>query len=286
MRLYGLLALTSLASALGCQSLASPSIEYVDCLPNRDGVYEETFDRGEDPVGADRCWKTDGVMGGYITEKDEDLIIHPDGEVGASWSENEQAPFFFRSVAGDFFAITKAEATSASPGWDHCLDTSEAAGLVVRRPEPLAWVQLLVRPDLAEDELQDQTKCGDERPAPPFARVSLESHGFDSQRSDSVGGKGEDAEAYIALCRVDDQLFFFYQARVEIQDNGEDLQRGFEALRIGKGPVDVGLTATAAPGKGTLPEGHFNWLVLQDSSEDSGDICTLALETFKRPKPE
>lgn len=289
MQLRDVLIRAMLASALGCQALAEPDVDYVDCVARADGRYVERFEASDRHTPWEHCWETDNVPGrSGIQTSDGDLIIDPDESLGARWSETEQAPFFSRPLAGDFFAITRAEAASGQPTRDHCLEPDEAAGFAVRRREPFAWATLFVQPDLTADELNDSELCGDEPMNPPPARVVAQSHGFAQNVSSAVGEKGEDAEAYIALCRVDNRLFFFYQARVPTQDYlFDDLDdEGIDSIDVGHGPLDVGLTATADPHTDTLPEGHFPWLVLEDYSVvPADDGCNSVLESFEQPEP-
>jgi len=277
------LALASSMVALGCQAIADPDVEYVDCFPNPNRTYEETFHSGEEPPGAERCWRMENLAApGYYREDEEDLIIHPPGGPGARWLETEQAPFFFQRVTGDFLAVTRAETVSGVTAGDHCLNPNEASGLAVRRRAPLAWTTLLVRPELNDEELMDPQFCGDEPLEPPPAQVEAKSYGFGKDGPDYVSGVGFDAEADIALCRKDHLLFYFIQDATMREPTRllANLKEGFAQLDVGFGPLDVGLTATAAAGRDTLPEGHFPWLYFKDYSNDPKESCLVALEEF------
>jgi hypothetical protein len=287
MRGWQLLTASLLASTLGCQGLVDTDVAYVDCFRSPDGDDVETFETDEEPLGAARCWHIDNTQKpAYVRAADHDLVIHPYAEVGAHWTDEAQAPFFFRTLSGDFLAIARAEAVSTTPGTDHCLGETEAAGLVLRRRQPLAWTTLLVRPEL--EPMAPLELCGDEPASPPAARVLADSFGFDSHVEGVVNGVGDDGETYVALCRHDNELFYFYRdisARREAP--ALDFKPGFTALDVGLGPVDVGLTATAEQGAGTLPEGHFNWLVLQDYADaPPPDGCNGAFERFAYPEEE
>ncbi|HKY36279.1 MAG TPA: hypothetical protein VJN18_10095 [Polyangiaceae bacterium] len=276
-----------LLASLGCQAFTDPGIEYVDCFPRGDRTYIEKFDLGEDPPGADRCWRMENLVApGYYKEdpkkEPEDLVIHPPGGLGARWTETEQAPFFFQRVTGDFLAVTRAETVSGRLEGDHCLNSNEASGMAVRRRAPLAWTTLLVRPALSEAQLMDPDFCADEPMDPPTAQVVAQSHGFGSDEFHAVSGVGSDAEADIALCRKEHLLFYFIQD-ASVRDPGSavaNVKEGFDPLDVGTGPLDVGLTATAAAGRDTLPEGHFPWLYLKDHSDDPQESCLVMLEEF------
>ncbi len=282
--------LPAVLAAFGCQAVADPGVEYVDCLPDPSGHYVETFDQPR-PSSA-RCWRTEHLGSpGYLQESDGDLIIHPSGDAGSQWLGREQGSLFFHEITGDFLAVARAEVVAGLPIGDHCLNSNEAAGLVVRRREPLAWTLLLVRPDLSEDGLMDPALCGDDPTTPPAAQVTRSSYGFDSDTTDIISGVGSDAEADIALCRKDTTLFYFVQdaaTRVAAAQAGKltNLKEGFHSVDVGYGPLDVGLTATAAAVGGTLPEGHFNWLFLQDYVAKHPESCPSALENFEYPEDE
>jgi hypothetical protein len=278
-------------ATLGCQAVADPGVEYVDCLSEPSGRYVETFDRPL-PSSA-RCWRTEHLESpGYLQESDDgDLFIHPSGDAGSQWLGQEQGSLFFHEVTGDFLAVARAEAVAGLPIGDHCLNSNEAAGLAVRRREPLAWSLLLVRPDLDEDGLMDPALCGDDPATPPAAQVTKSSYGFAVDATDIISGVGSDAEADIALCRKDATLFYFVQdaatrAAAEAAGRRPNLKEGFHSIEVGYGPLDVGLTATAAAVGGTLPEGHFNWLFLQDYLAKHPESCASALENFAYPEDE
>jgi hypothetical protein len=275
--------------SLGCQALAEPPIlDYVDCIPSADGSYVETFDRAL-PI-ATRCWQTENVEApGYVDEYNGDLIIHPSSDIDSQWAEGEQAAFVFHEVAGDFLAVARVEAVSGSAYGDHCLNEGEAAGLVVRRREPLAWTNLLVRPDLAGEMLTDPEFCGDSPNNEPLAQITTASFGFQALEMTAIAGRGADAEADIAVCRKDAQLYYFVQKYAARADASipPNLEAAFGQLEIGVGPVDVGLTATASSLKDTQREGQFNWLFLRDYGEiRMPEGCRHVLEEFEYPEEE
>jgi hypothetical protein len=283
------LALASSVLSLGCQAFAEPPrFHYVDCIPSADGNYVETFDRAL-PI-ATRCWQTENVEApGYVHENDGDLIIHPSSDLDSQWIASEQAAFVFHEVAGDFLAVARVEAVSGSAYGDHCLNEGEAAGLVVRRREPLAWTNLLVRPDLTGEMLIDPDFCGDSPDGGPLAQITTASFGFDAVETTPIAGRGADAEADIAVCRKDDQLYYFVQKYAARADATlpPNLEAAFAQLEIGFGRVDVGLTATAMSLKDTQREGHFNWLVLRDYGETRmPEGCRHVLEAFDYPEEE
>jgi hypothetical protein len=275
--------------SLGCQTLAEPpQFNYVDCLPNRDGKYLERFD-GALPL-ATRCWRTENVEEpGYVHENDGDLIIHPSGKTDSQWFEMEQAGFVFHEVTGDFLAVARVETVSGTGMGDHCLNESEAAGLVVRRRDPLAWTNLLVLPDLTPEMLPDRAWCGDDPMKEPLARITTDSFGLGASAPNPIGGRGSDAEADIAVCRHDDRLSYFVQRYATREEAGTlpNIEPAFMELVIGLGPVDVGLTATAASEIDTQREGHFNWLFLHDYGEERlPEGCPHVLEGFLYPEEE
>lgn len=285
MRRWPLAMLTLPGPLCGCQTLVDPSVAYVDCFRSADDV--ETFETNDDAPGADHCWQIDNARPpASIRAADGDLVIHPYAEVGAAWTAESQAPLFYRTLSGDFLLVARVEAVSTSFGRDHCLAEGEAAGLVLRRQEPSAWATLLVHPDLLPDAPIEL--CGDEPAMPPAAVVSVASSGFSVQASGSVSGVGADGETYVALCRHDDELFFLYRDSVERRASPvQDFQESFGPLQVGLGAVDVGLTATAKQGAKSLPEGHFNWLMLRDfEGEPPVDGCNGAFEDFVYPELE
>jgi hypothetical protein len=267
--------------------VVDPGIIYVDCFRSADDKDAETFDSDQELPGAQHCWRIDNTRKpASIRAADGDLVVHPYSEVGAAWGEDSQAPFFYRSVSGDFLLVTRAEAVSTVPGTEHCLADGEAAGLALRRQVPFAWATLLVRPDLPPDA--PPSLCGDEPAEPPPAAVDAVSFGFAASASGTVAGVGTDAEAYVALCRHDDQLYFLYRDSSEGRASPAlDFHESFGALDVGLGPLDVGVTATARQGAKTLPEGHFNWLTLADFADRAPiDGCNGALEDFSYPEQE
>lgn len=281
------LALCLLSS--GCQALAeAPRFSYVDCIPSADGNYVETFDRAL-PI-ASRCWQIENVEApGYVHENDGDLIIHPSGDLDSQWIATEQAAFVFHEVARDFLAVARVEVVSGSAYGDHCLNEGEAAGFVVRRRDPWAWTSLLVRPDLTGEMLTDPDFCGDSPNGEPLAQITRASFGFEAVETTAITGRGADAEADIAVCRKDDQLYYFVQKHAARGDASvpPNLEAAFEQLEIGFGPVDVGLTATASTAKDTQREGHFNWLFLRDYGETRmPEGCRHVLEEFEYPEEE
>jgi hypothetical protein len=290
MRVGKVLALALLALTLGCQALADPGIEYLSCLPERDGKYQETFEPMEPRTAVDHCWKTDNVRArGFIhTDDSGDLIIHPPAGMGGLWLETEQAPFFFQTVTGNFLAVTRAEAVSGSNAGDHCGEPNFAAGLAVRKPDGSAWSTLLVQPNFDKTPAPDE--CGDDVDPPPAARVSNSSFGFGAADAGPEFPVGADGEAYIAVCRAENQLSFYRQAKPQrIADSTTaNFLPVFPSFEVDYGPLDVGVTATSSANATNLAEGHFSWLTLADYPDPRivGDGCNGMLENFEFPEDD
>lgn len=287
MRARDVLTLVAFVSLLGCQAIVDPGINYVPCVAPPGGQFVETFDVDEVHAGADRCWQTDHVAPpGYVeSDKFGDLIIHPASGEGAQWTATEQAPFFFRTVTGNFLAVARAEAVSAITQGDHCGTSGERAGLAIRRREPLAWATWLVKANLPDHPTDSE--CADDLNPPPRARVKGEAYGFGSAPQDEMPEAGSDGEAYIALCRFEGELSYFYQAaEAPSAMPPSDFKPAFisQRLQVGRGPLDVGVTATADRGSGTQAEGHFDSLIVTEYVGTTlGDGCPKALEQFAYP---
>lgn len=290
MRVWKMLAVALLAPSLGCQALADPGIDYVDCFPVPNGKYEETFATIDLRNARDHCWKTDNLSdGGFIkTDGSGDLIVQPANDVGGRWSETEQAPFFFQAVTGNFLAVTRAEAVSGSTEGDHCGAPNFKAGLAVRTRDGSAWSTLLVQPNFDKEPTREQ--CRDDADPLPAARVTTSSFGFDAAETPPDFPVGNDGEAYIAVCRAGNQLSFFRQAQATriSEPVADNFVVVFPALTVGSGSLDVGVTATSDAAATNLAEGHFPWLTLSDYSGNRtvGDGCPGMLEKFEFPEDD
>jgi hypothetical protein len=295
-RLFSLLVAST---SVGCQALADPQIEYVECFPNAGDYDVETFDP---PPGAGSCWKAEHMRrptDNLATAGD--LVVQPPTTTGAAWGMEQPVPFFFKTVSGDFLLVTRAEMTSGIFKGDHCLHEGEAAGIALRRREPPAWTTLLVLPHLVDAaglpvDPMDPKYCADDPELVPAAATRIDGRGFDGLPSvpERSAPHGADGEAIIALCRQNGRLYYLMQKVIEgeppTHDLGDpitDLEVSGLELDVGSGPVDVGVTVTAAPGTTTQPEGHFNWLLLGDYPHGlPTDGCPGTLESFSYPEDD
>lgn len=276
------------AATAGCTSLADVGVTYEECVPVKGARYADEF-TGTYQDLLDRCWRSDPApeKGTAAFTADGDLVIRP--VLGARWSPTTQAPILYRRMGGDFLVATRIEPVATLKG-HHCLTHDEGAGLVVRRPEPqpFAWTTLLVAPYFAGVTKFDEA-CKDEKTHPPSARVQTNSFGLDEPMPKSKDNVGTDGEAYVAMCRQGSQLAYYYKLAEPPPPNQP---AWIQILRekIGDGPLDVGLTVTAAPPR-TLAsddsgiEGHFAWAVFVDySSVPAVDGCEGAFSELVTPE--
>lgn len=281
-------AVVFLLATASCTSLASVDVTYRQCVPVDGITYTERFN-GTLQELVDCDWKTDQAPDGTKIFLDSgDLVLRPPR--GLRWSETTQGPMFFRQMRGDFLVVTRAEATSTIKG-DHCLlNHDEGAGLVVRGAQPQlpAWATLLVRPYF-DPAIPLEVACKDETIHPPKARAQARTFGFAERKVNEkeVVDVGKDAEAYVALCRQNDMLAYYYGA--EGPDPKTPVWEPIYEHAITREPVDVGVTTFGAPfgGDGAGLEGHFTWVVYRDYSDKSvGDGCEGALRTLALPEQE
>ena len=273
-----------LASSTACQSFFDVDVEYEPCVQPQI-PYEEEFRDGRQGL-SDRCWEFDNESANEVFVDDGDLVIRL--KDSGMWTPTEQAPMAYRRLEGNFIVAARVEALGKTNA-DHCLPESNLAGIVVRRAEPtLEWASLMLGPDLEEMGVQ----CEDESDNPPRARVRVHSPTWGPAMPDfpdpdfTQTGIGDDGEADIAVCRLDNELLYFYR-----DINETDPLRAWKSVDgpaehdVGDGPLDVGLTAAVLddPAQATFDvEGHFNWIVLDDDL--GADGCGGVLDTLKLPK--
>ena len=269
------------AATAGCTSLADVRVTYEECVPVKGALYVEEFNGTYQDL-LDRCWRSDPAPAGTRTfTADGDLVVRP--VRGARWTAASQAPIVYRSMPGDFLVATRVEAASTFQS-DHCLNHDEAAGLVVRRPKPFAWATMLVRPYF-DASIPFEEACKDETAHPPSARVQTDSAGLAELKTKSVDKVGADGEAYVAICRQGDQLAYYYKLAAPLPN--EPAWIAIARQQIGLGPLDVGLTVSAAPlgNEDSGMEGHFAWAVIVDhSSAPAVDGCQGALSALVTPE--
>jgi hypothetical protein len=261
----------------GCRGVIDAEVTYRDCPEEDADVFPEdaTLERLEE-----RCWRVANAENdpSDVFVFDGDLIIRvnePRAGIHEQWSGDDEAPMVFQAVDDDFLLVTRVEAVHKITG-DHCLAEGNMAGLVARRG-PGSWTTFLLGPfDLEEFD------CADESEAPPPTMAAIRSAG-DGWGPDSVArgpedlGIGEDGEADLAICRVDDVLTYFYRdpvadppAWISVADH-----------RAGDDPLDIGMTAAGAdPNYGV--EGHFDWVVFR--RHILGDGCAGALAGLTLPE--
>jgi hypothetical protein len=275
---------------LGCTSLASVDVTYRQCVPIDGIAYSERFD-GTLQELADCDWKMDtSAEGSKLFLDNGDLVVRPARGLqwfaSASAAQTTRGPLFFRQMPGDFLVITRAEATSTIKG-DHCqLNHEEAAGLAVRRAQPFGWSTLLVRPYF-DPSNPKEIACTDGTSQPPTARAQARAYGFGPMNDKEVTNIGKDGEAYIAVCRQNDELAYYYG--IQGPDPNAPVWKSFAQQVITREPVDVGLTTSGAPfeGEGAEMEGHFTWAVFRDySKQPVADGCEGALAAFRLPEEE
>jgi hypothetical protein len=272
----------SLLVAAGCTALADVDVTYEACVPVHERRYSEDFDGTYQDV-LDRCWKSDDEAHAATIFTDEgDLVIRP--VRGQRWQERERGPTLTRPLKGDFLVVTRAEPASTFQA-DHCLSHDEAAGLVVMGEGMAAWATLLVRPYF-EAGVPVEEACKDESSLPPKARVQAKIVGFTHDAEREVADVGEDAEAFIAICRQGDQLAYYTR-----RDASPEPTARAEWILVfrhdaGREPLHVGLTVSGAPEGAIDPgmEGHFTWALFDDyAGSPVGDGCEGALESIAFP---
>jgi hypothetical protein len=263
----------------GCTALADVKVTYRECVGMKGNTYVEKFN-GTSQELADCGWKADPAPEGTrIFPGEGDLVVQASS--GRHWSDRGQAALFFRQMRGDFLVITRAEAVSTS-NLDHCFAHEEAAGLVVRRAD--AWATMLVRPYF-DPRLDSAVACKDEATNPPTAEVQTRSQGFGSVEGKEKGGIGADGEAYIALCRRDDQLSYYFREQHPTVKEQAWVHLHTHPINT-REPLDVGLT-TSTDGRDPGMEGHFTWAAFYDySTTPVADGCAGTLSNFELPEPE
>ena len=281
------------APLLGCNSVLGLDITYRECVEPEGKRYVESFEGEGLQSLRDRCWRVanpgpdPAAIEKKIFVEDGDLVMRvfdsADPKDLDQWSTDDQAPFLHRSVESDFLIVARAEASTKSNG-DHCLPAGNAAGLAVRRPDaPGEWATWTVEPHLWVNGTK-QAVCIDDTDDTnnPTATARLRSFNPTWAQAD-FENIGVDGEVDIAICRVDDQVYYYYGQRTA--DPGKNLwfpqTSASVAHALGAGPIEIGLTAT-----GQAPEfkvaGHFNWVVIETGAY--GDGCGGALERFSLPE--
>lgn len=269
-----------------CRAWVDADVTYHECdLTN----YADEF-----PIGTtmemllERCWQLDNVQNdpSDVFPDDGDLVMRaspPTNGRFEQWFGPDQAPIFYQHIGGDFLVMTRVEAIDQVSG-DHCLEAEgeqdNMAGLVLRREgTAVEWATFLVGPFFPMMGID----CGDMSMAPPPTRAVVAS------RDDAWGapfveegpmrmGIGEDGEADLAICRVNDSVTYYFR-----DPNSSPMMPmwsdAIAAHRVPAGPLDVGLTA---PGRDPVyvTEGHFNWVVFTSIGADG---CGGALEKVVLP---
>jgi hypothetical protein len=255
-----------------CRSLVEADIEYVPCFGVDGDPYLEEFEGDDFQIIAERCWKADRLLNDTLVDLDDhDLVIRPNGH--AAWTATEAAPFVSLRFDGDFALLTRAELATGLVS-DHCANPGDAAGIALRGVTDAgvadgSWATFLVRPQLEEGATAEDCQDGVVLPA----IIEAKSHGLVSpDASEMDDNKGEDAEVDIGLCRVADQLGYYYRD-LNLDPMRENPWVLFYQQAIGPGPVDVGLTTTAEDTT-TAPEGHFVWAAYY--RELRADGCNFA----------
>jgi hypothetical protein len=267
------LALTS------CSVIVDPGITYREC--DRDGYVEEFEDGTEMKQLYERCWELDNAENdpADVKVEDGDLIVRlnapSNGGPREQWQDGDQAPMVFQRFDGDFVLAARVEALHKRTG-DHCLiDTGNMAGLVVRESEVAepTWATLFIGPfqPAGEPEVvcEDVDVMAPDVAAPTQGRFRSRDGRWGDEVTvlgpDDKLGIGEDGEADIAVCRVDDQIEFHYRDR-----SAPASAPTWELIYSGTATaaaLDVGLTATGLdPVYDT--EAHFDLTVLQDDLFD------------------
>ena len=265
----------------GCTVLTAVDVDYPSCVAAPDGQSSETFTGGLQ-AATDRCWRIGSTPEGTkVFTADGDLVVRP--LPSAVWSDRAEGPSLFQPMTADFLLVARAEAVSTESNL--CLSGKRAAGLFLRRAEPLGWTTLLVSPDLAG---VDAARCAAED-VEVEARVSVASHGFEVALATATDDVGRDAEAIVAICRLGSRVSFYYFT-APLTASG--LPRWVELANhaVDAGPLDVGLTAigdNGDPSRAANSEGHFPWAVLIDFSGSAvPDGCQGALAEFLPPETE
>jgi hypothetical protein len=277
MRWVALVALVS--GSIGCRAIADSGATYRAC--DR-GHYSENFAPGSTEKNLlERCWFFDNVEDpADLFVEDDDLVVRV-GE-GAIWGLDAdgieaQGPYAYRRLAKDFAVATRVEILNQTDS-KHCLDPSDAAGIVMRKGGD--WAALFVTlftPDPPPPDLDCTSDVADK--IPPEKGVVRSRFDVWGVPVESTGveqaGIGADAEADIAMCRLNGMLTTYYRILDPSLEEPSWVAIG-EGLVVGDGAVDIGLTAT-----GPTAEAHFQWVEFADRIGSDG--CTGTLERFQVP---
>ena len=287
------LALVLAFPCLGCSALQDLDVEYRDCVDVGSGRYVETFEETDLRTLEDRCWQVDNVgpapagRAQKLFVEDGDLVVRVNDPTPGSdldqWTTSDQAPLVYRRLEGDFLVVARAEAIRKGAN-DHCLDAGNVAGLALRRADqPAVWATWTVEPHRWVDGAK-QALCADDSDETnnptATARLASSEPGFATAAFPNIG---EDGEADLAVCRVDDRAYYFYGKPGPNPLKNEWLPLGSASVShvIGTGPVDVGATAA---GKAPIFQaaGHFTWMIFERGTW--GDGCAGALDQIESPE--
>ncbi|MCC6900040.1 MAG: hypothetical protein IT377_13760 [Polyangiaceae bacterium] len=279
----------------GCTSLQDLDVEYRDCVDVGGTRYAETFDDSDLATLEDRCWHVDNLglapagRDKKLFVEDGDLVVRVtdpgSGTDGDQWTANDQAPFVYRELDGDFLVVARAEAIGAASN-DHCLAPGNVAGIALRRAtERDVWATWTVEPHLWVVGPK-QASCLDDTDetnnATATARLAGSEPGFASATFADIGADGE---ADLAVCRVQDEVHYFYGRATVDPRKDEWLPLGTAVVShaLGPGPLEVGATA-AGKAPSFQVAGHFTLMVFERGPW--GDGCAGALEQLELPKED
>ncbi|NUO49920.1 MAG: hypothetical protein HOV80_13785 [Polyangiaceae bacterium] len=279
MRLFGA-TLVIAFGAVGCRAVVDSGTTYHAC---DSGHYADEFVDGTTEKNLiERCWFFDNVQDpDDLFLEDEDMIIRVGG--GAAWSVDQEGPLAFRRMRKDFVIATRIEVLNQVDS-KHCLDPTDAAGIVIRsEPEWATFFISLYEPDPKPADFDCMTT--DENRVPPVKATFLSRNDIwgppiEDPGNQETGGVGFDAEADIAVCRLNGKLSAYYRGDYREVGLQEPKWTAVVTDRdIGEGPVDVGLSV-----QGANAEGHFQWVEFSDRVETDG--CFGELLKMKVPELE
>jgi hypothetical protein len=266
------------SGVVGCRGLSDPGIEYRECV-EPGSPYHELFNDGYRAL-PERCWTSQNAVEGDLSIGDSDLVASHAQAV--RW--DGVLPMLLRHVEGDFVMVTKTEVSAGSTS-DFCdlqkndaTGEYDASGLIVLGEG--VRQAFLLRPFLEEST---SITCEDESANPPKALAFVPQS--DTGEFKSTGGIGLDGEGDIAVCRRGSNLSYWFRDPVDPEAPWQtlDWKHLEDTDEVGEGPLDVGLTVTITEASLSLSiEGHFNWVVLTDLSDD----CRGPLEDMKNPEPD
>ncbi len=285
------------APLASCRAVVDSGVSVHACPPGAGGedgafpYFDDFFAGTTREHLLERCWRFENEDVGDMFPDDGDFVARV--SEGGAWDGASQGPLMFQRLEDDFVLAVRVEILN-QVDTNHCLATGNGVGLVVRQSDvdraEARWSTLLI--GIVPGPYEPPLRCdGDEAEVPPtVATVRSRDDAWGGQLD--VGGPtfsiGFDGEADIAVCRLNDVLTFYYREPQSPTDRPVWTQirsvDGSQAEhRPDPGPVDVGLTASGAPGQ-YQAEAHFQWSTVVAAI--AGDGCAGVLEGIPVPGTE